>query len=158
MKVMIAGVGNIFLSDDGFGSEVARRLERTPMPEGVRVKDYGISGVHLAFDLAEGYDLLVLIDALPGDDEPGTINLMEVGLDDIEGGVLDAHGMDPGSMLASLKTLGGAFPRTLLVGCQPATVEEGMGLSPEVEASVEVAASKVVELVEREIDGALAPE
>src|SRR5215510_5934022 len=74
-RMLIAGVGNIFLGDDGFGPEVARRLATTGLPGWVRVADYGISGMHLAYDLADGYDCAVLIDAAPRGDKPGTVTL-----------------------------------------------------------------------------------
>jgi len=74
-RMLIAGVGNIFLGDDGFGPEVARRLATTDLPGWVRVADYGISGMHLAYDLADGYDCAVLIDAAPRGDKPGTVTL-----------------------------------------------------------------------------------
>src|SRR4028119_1562995 len=96
-RILVAGIGNIFLGDDGFGSEVARRLARLPMPDGVRVVDYGIRGVHLAYDLLDGYDALILVDALPGSRTPGDLTVLEVGPDDVGEAALDAHGMDPGA-------------------------------------------------------------
>ena len=147
-RVLVAGIGNIFLRDDGFGSEVARRLTGgRPLPDQVRVVDYGIRGMHLAYDLLDGYDALVIVDALPGDKEPGELTVLEVGPDDVGGGAFDAHGMDPVSVLASLGVLGGELPRTLVVGCQPLDVDEGMGLSPPVEAAVGVAVDTVLRLV-----------
>jgi hydrogenase maturation protease len=135
--ILVAGIGNLFLSDDGFGSEVARRLAAQPMPAGVRVVDYGIRGMHLAYDLLDGYDALVVIDALPGRGSPGDLTLLEVGPDDLGEGELDAHGMAPVSVLASLDQLGGALPPTFIVGCQPADVGEGIGLSPAVASAVD---------------------
>ena len=123
--VLVAGIGNLFLTDDGFGCEVARRLAGGPMPEGVRVVDYGIRGMHLAYDLLNGYDALVVVDALPGKGSPGDLTVLEVGPDDLGEGELDAHGMAPVSVLASLGQLGGALPPTYVVGCQPADVGEG---------------------------------
>lgn len=147
-SVLVAGIGNIFLSDDGFGPEVARRLlasERdiAVLPEGVRVVDYGIRGMHLAYDLLDGVDALVLIDALPGDDGPGTLSVLEVGATDLGNGQFDAHGMDPVAVLASLGALGGELPPTYVVGCQPADVTEGIGLSPAVAHAVDEAVSMV---------------
>jgi len=149
-RVLVAGVGNIFLGDDGFGSEVARRLAGQPLPGGVRVVDYGISGMHLAFDLLDGYDALVLVDAVPARDtsEPGDLRVLAVGPDDLGSGELDAHGMDPVAVLASLDSLGGTLPRTLVVGCQPLDVGEGIGLSPPVSAAVGPAAETVLRLVD----------
>jgi hydrogenase maturation protease len=142
-KILVAGVGNIFLGDDGFGSEVARRLAGQPTPERVRVVDYGIRGMHLAYDLLEGYDALVLIDAMPGNGRPGDVTVLEVGPEDLGTGELNAHGMDPVAVLAGLESLGGELPRTLIVGCQPLDVEEGIGLSAPVGAAVDVALTTV---------------
>lgn len=146
--VLVAGIGNLFLSDDGFGSEVARRLAGGPLPDGVRVVDYGIRGMHLAYDLLDGYDALVVVDALPGKGSPGDLTVLEVGPGDLGEGELDAHGMAPVSVLASLGQLGGALPPTYVVGCQPADVSEGMGLTPDVAAAVDRAVLLVHEVLE----------
>jgi hydrogenase maturation protease len=146
-RVLVAGVGNMFLGDDGFGPAAARRLAGEPLPDGVRVVDYGIRGMHLAYDLLDGYDLLVLLDAVPRGGEPGDIVVLEVGEADLGDGDFDAHGMEPGSMLASLGPLGGRLPRTLVVGCEPASTEEGIGLSPPVEAAVDRAVARVAALL-----------
>jgi hydrogenase maturation protease len=146
-RILVAGVGNLFLGDDGFGPEVARRLAAQPLPDDVEVVDYGIRGMHLAYDLLEGYDALVIVDALPGAKPPGELTVLEVGPDDLGEGPLDAHGMDPVAVLANLDTLGGQLPRTLVVGCQPLDVSEGIGLSPAVSAAVDAAVALVGELV-----------
>jgi hydrogenase maturation protease len=146
-RVLVAGVGNIFLTDDAFGSEVARRLADVALPEGVKVVDYGIRGMHLAYDLLDGYDALVVVDALPGNGSPGDLSVLEVGPDDLGEGELDAHGMAPVAVLASLGQLGGSLPPTYLVGCQAASVEEGIGLSPAVAAAVEPAIALVLEVL-----------
>jgi hydrogenase maturation protease len=152
-RILVAGVGNLFLGDDGFGPEVARRLAAQPLPERVQVVDYGIRGMHLAYDLLDGYDALVLVDALPGRGQPGDITVLEIGPDDLGSGEFDAHGMDPVAMLASLSALGGELPRTLLVGCQPLDVGEGIGLTPAVEAAVDDAVSIVSRLVDSLLTG-----
>lgn len=151
--VLVAGVGNIFLSDDGFGPEVARRLTVRPLPEGVRVVDYGIRGMHLAYDLIDGWDALLIVDTLPRDGAPGDLVVLEVGPEDVgppagDGGEFDAHGMEPTSVLAGLGALGGRLPRTYVVGCRPAEVGDGMGLSPPVAAAVDRAVEVVRELLE----------
>jgi hydrogenase maturation protease len=151
-KTLVAGIGNIFNGDDGFGSEVARRLSRRPMPDDVRVEDYGIRGVHLAYELLEGYDLVVLVDALSRGEAPGTVFLLEpeVDLDDVP--PLDSHQMDPRAVLSKVAELGGEVKRLLLVGCEPADVGDGIGLSPPVAAAVDDAARLVEELMaEKEI-------
>ncbi len=147
-RILVAGVGNIFLGDDGFGPEVARRLAGHPLPQQVRVVDYGIRGMHLAYDLLDGYDALVLVDALPGRGQPGDVSVLEVGPDDLGNSEFDAHGMGPVAMLASLGALGGELPRTLVVGCQALDVGAGIGLTPVVEAAVDVAVSTVHRLLD----------
>jgi hydrogenase maturation protease len=152
-RTMIAGIGNIFLGDDGFGVEVARRLAGADLPEGVRVADYGISGMHLAYDLAEGYDTTILIDASPRGGEPGTVSVVEVSTDRSHGSglpdgqVLDAHGMQPDVVLGVLGMLGADPGRVLVVGCEPASSAEGIGLSAPVAAAVDQAARIVLDLV-----------
>lgn len=152
-RVLVAGVGNLFLGDDAFGSEVARRLAGADLPAGTEVRDYGIGGVHLAYDLLNGYDGLLLIDTVPRGGEPGTVYTIEVTAEDLEGGSVDPHSpvdphsMDPGAVLASLQRLDGELPRTLLVGCEPADTSQRMGLSPDVTAAVEVAARTVREIL-----------
>jgi hydrogenase maturation protease len=145
--VLVAGVGNIFRSDDGFGCEVARRLTARPLPDHVTVTDYGIRGMHLAYELLDGYDALVIVDALPGRGEPGDVVVVAVGEDDLGSGDFDAHGMEPTAVLASLGSLGGALPPTYVVGCEPADVGDGMGLSPVVEAAVDRAVDLVIDLI-----------
>lgn len=149
--VLVAGIGNLFFSDDGFGSEVARRLATEPLPDGVKVVDYGIRGMHLAYDLLDGYDALVVVDALPGDGAPGDLSVLEIGPDDLGEGELDAHGMAPAAVLASLGQLGGALPPTYVVGCQPADVGEGMGLTPAVAAAVDRAVELVHEVLDEQL-------
>jgi hydrogenase maturation protease len=163
-RTLVAGVGNIFLGDDGFGVEVARRLvERAAdLPPDVEVADFGIRGVHLAYQLMDGYDWLVLIDAMPRGERPGTVYVLEPDLagvgvhpdDETAGpvGVPDAHSMDPGTVLALLATVnGGAVPvdRVVVVGCEPATVEDGIGLSPAVAEAVDRGVAAVLELLSR---------
>ena len=148
IRTLVAGVGNVFLGDDGFGCEVARRLAAVPRPDGVAVVDFGIRGMHLAYDLLDGWDALVIVDALPNRGEPGALRVLDVGPEDLGGAVLDAHGMDPGSVLASLGTLGGRLPRTFVVGCQVADVEEGIGLSPAVAAAVDPTVETVRSLLD----------
>ena len=150
MRVLVAGIGNMFLSDDGFGPEAVRRLEREGgLPGEVRVADYGIRGLHLAFDLLDPVDALILLDTVPAGDRPGEITVLEVGPADLGEPESDAHGMNPAAMLASLGQMGGTLPPTYVVGCRPATVDEGLGLSPDVEAAVPAATAAVRALVAR---------
>jgi hydrogenase maturation protease len=135
--VLVAGIGNLFCGDDGFGPEVVRRLVASgDLPEQVRAVDYGIRGLHLAYDLLDGYDALVIVDALPGDGHPGAVTVLEVTAQDLGAGDVDPHGMAPVAVLASLESLGGRLPRTYVVGCRPADTGERIGLSEPVEAAV----------------------
>jgi hydrogenase maturation protease len=148
-RVLVAGVGNIFLGDDGFGPAVAQRLVAGPVPDGVRVVDYGIRGRHLAYDLLEDWDLLVLVDAIPAQGEPGLVHVLEVGADDVPAATIDAHSMDPGAVLGGVATLGGALPRTVVVGCEAAHLEEGIGLTASVAAAVDRAAAEVWTVIDQ---------
>ena len=151
-RMLIAGVGNIFLGDDGFGVEVAGRLAAAGLPGWVRVADYGISGMHLAYDLAEGYETTILVDASPRGEQPGTVYVMELeagrdGAPDRGIPQLDAHGMQPHVVFGMLDLLGADAGRVLLVGCEPASTEPGMGLSAPVAAAVDEAVRVVRDLV-----------
>ena len=115
--------------------------------DGVRVVDYGIRGMHLAYDLLDHDGPLVIVDAVPGPGEPGTIRVLEVGPEDLGSGELDAHGMNPVAVLANLEVLGGTLPATYVVGCVPETVAEGMGLSEPVAAAVDAGAAAVRRLL-----------
>lgn len=146
-RVLIAGIGNIFFSDDAFGVEVAHRLAAHPLPPGVRVEDFGIRGVHLAYELLEGYDGLVIVDAVPMGERPGTLAVIEPQLDHDAVAVVDAHTMRPDVVLANLRHLGGSVGSILIVGCQPADLSDGMGLTPAVAAAVDGAVVMCRELV-----------
>jgi hydrogenase maturation protease len=149
--VLVAGIGNIFLSDDGFGPEVARRLCGRALPAGVKVVDYGIRGMHLAYDLLDGYAGLVIVDAMQRQGQPGDVVVMQVGPDDLGDGEFDAHGMAPVAVLGSLASMGGALPPTYVVGCEPADLDEGMGLTPAVEAAVEIAIDAVIDVLTQQL-------
>lgn len=151
---LIAGIGNVFLGDDGFGVETVRALSAHPLPDGVEVVDFGVRGVHLAYQLLDGYDTLVLVDAAARGGAPGTLYLIEPDGAPVAPGaaVLDGHHMSPDAVLALLGTLcagtGSAPPRrTLVVGCEPASTEEGMGLSGPVAAAVPQAVRMLLDLI-----------
>jgi hydrogenase maturation protease len=136
VRVLVAGIGNIFLGDDGFGPAVVRALP-PPRPPGVRVTDYGIRGMHLAYDLLGDWDALLLLDALPNRGAPGRVEVLRVDPDADSGSRLDAHAMDPEAMFATVRALGGALPRTtLVIGCQVESVAEGIGLTETVTAAI----------------------
>jgi hydrogenase maturation protease len=144
-RILVAGIGNIFLGDDGFGPEVLRHVsDRLTGREGVRATDYGIGGMHLAYDLLEDWDALVLVDAVPNRGAPGTLHVFEADHASVGStAALDAHGMDPAAVFASLRVLGGVPPRTIVVGCEVADVADGMGLSQTVQAAVPDAVAAV---------------
>lgn len=148
-RVLVAGVGNIFLGDDGFGVEVVRRLASDP-PKGGRVVDFGIRGIQLAYELLEGYDALILVDALARGGAPGTLYVFEPKVpEDMPPSLMDAHGLDPASVLSMLRMLGGSLDRAIVVGCEPASIEEGIGLSAPVEGAVDEAVNVVRTAVAR---------
>jgi hydrogenase maturation protease len=140
-RVLVAGIGNIFLGDDGFGVEVARRLASEPVPDGVDVADIGIRGVHLAYELADGrYHTAILVDAMPRGGTPGTLYLVEPDMNEpVDAAASDAHGLTPTAVLAWVTHLGAPPSRILIVGCEPASVDEAMGLSEPVAAAVDEA-------------------
>lgn len=142
----MAGVGNIFQSDDAFGVEVAARLAAIDLPPEVTVADFGIRGIHLAYELLEGYGTLILADAIRTGEPPGTVVVIEAEMVD-DRAMLDAHSLDPRAVLSALADLGGDVGRVLVVGCEPATVEDGMGLSPAVAAAVGRAVEEIRSLV-----------
>lgn len=160
----MAGVGNVLCSDDGFGSEVAARLLARPdaVPAGVEVVDVGIRGLHLAHHLLDGYDVLLIVDTTHRDGPPGTLYLLEHHLADTPRGDLDPHGMSPDAVLALLDGLardtgagGGAgdvVGRVLVLGCEPADLAPGIGLSPPVAGAVDEAVAAVGRVVDRLLD------
>lgn len=151
--ILIAGIGNIFLGDDGFGPEVLRHVAPAITDSRARAVDYGIRGMHLAYDLLDGWELLVLVDAVPSRGAPGTVHVFEASLESTcRTSTVDAHAMDPAAVFASLAALGGRPPRTVVIGCEVASVEEGIGLSRPVAAAVPIA----VQAIETVVAGRLA--
>lgn len=156
-RILIAGIGNIFMGDDAFGVEVASVLARRTFPHGVRVADFGIRGFDLAYALMEGYESTILVDAYPGEGQPGTLFVVEPDLQNLDSagarpGFVDPHGMDPLNVLHMAQNMGGELKRILLLGCVPATLgpEEGkMGLSEPVAAAVDEAVQLIDSLVPR---------
>ena len=147
-RILVAGVGNVFLRDDAFGVEVVRLLAERPQPPGVRVSDYGIRGVHLAYELLNGYDLFVLVDAAPRGEAPGTVTVLEVELPSPDAlPVIDAHSLTPDAIFGLLSSLGGHPGRSLVVACEPAEVDAGMGLSDPVREALPHAVRVVEEIV-----------
>jgi hydrogenase maturation protease len=155
-RVLVAGIGNVLLGDDGFGVEVANRLLGMPMPGAVRVCEFGIRGIHLAYELLDGYDALVLIDAMPMGEPPGTLAVIQpdapapssdTDADADPEPALDAHSMNPEVVLNMLARLGGTVEQVYVIGCQPANLDEGIGLSQPVAAAIDGAVDVCVDLL-----------
>jgi hydrogenase maturation protease len=150
-RILVAGIGNIFLGDDAFGVEVARRLGGEQLADGVTTADFGIRGVHLAYELAEGhYDGVILVDAVRRGGAPGTLYAIEPDPEAFDGepdGV-DAHSLTPAAVLAWVRRVGGRCGRMVIVGCEPASIDESIGLSDPVAASIDGAIQMVREMIE----------
>lgn len=154
-RVLIAGIGNIFFGDDGFGVEVVKRLEAESVPDWVRVADFGIRGMHLAYEmLDEAYELTVLVDATTRGGAAGTVYLIDPDPDGAGvGGAPDAHSMTPDAVLGAIRALGGVPGRVLIVACEPEDTDERIGLSGPVSQAVPEAIALVRQLIEREAGG-----
>jgi hydrogenase maturation protease len=160
-RILIAGIGNVFLADDGFGVEVANRLVQQSFPSGVRVTDFGIRGFDLAYALMEGYETTIFVDAYRGEGQPGTLFVVEPDSKDLDSagmqqGFIEPHAMNPINVLRMAASMGGQLKRILVVGCVPATLgpEEGqMGLSEPVAAAVDDAVKLIDSLVTRILAG-----
>jgi hydrogenase maturation protease len=154
-KILIAGIGNIFLGDDAFGVEVAKRLSSCEFPASVRVEDFGIRGFDLAYALQNGYETTILVDAYPHNKPPGTVSLVEpdlAQLNEPQQAVVETHGMNPLNVLRMAAAMNGGLKRVLLIGCEPQSFggDEGyMGLTEPVEAAVDEAVKLVVSVVDR---------
>jgi hydrogenase maturation protease len=151
-QVLVAGIGNTWLHDDGFGSEVIRVLrERGTPPAGLHLADFGTSGLDLAYEVMRGYDGLILVDASRQGQEPGTLCVMEPTPEDVDGSIedgqmLDPHGMDPLNVLRFVKYVGGWPGRVVVIACEPHEVTDvGFGLSAAVGAALEAAADLVLQ-------------
>jgi hydrogenase maturation protease len=160
-SILVAGIGNIFLGDDAFGVEVARRIAGLDLPASVRVADFGIRGFDLAYALQDGYETTILVDACPHGEAPGTLYVIEPDLKALDGpdaapATVEAHAMNPMNVLRMAKAMNIEIKNVLLVGCEPETLggEEGqMGLSAPVEAAVDEAVKLVESLVNRILNG-----
>ncbi len=158
-KILVAGIGNIFLGDDGFGVEVVRRLMNRILPAEVRAVDFGIRGLDLAYALQDGYETTILIDAFPHGQAPGTVSVVEPDEREIAAApniLVEAHSMHPMNVLRMARAMNGSLNRVLLVGCEPASLggDEGfMGLSEPVEAAVDEAVNATEALMVRILNG-----
>jgi hydrogenase maturation protease len=153
MRILVAGVGNIFFGDDAFGCEVAKALLQRPLPDGIRVIDFGIRSYDLAYAIMEDYDATILIDASPRGQPPGTVYLIQPEikkLDDFPKEALNAHSMNPVRVLQLVRSLGGQPRNLYVVGCEPAVLESSggqLGLSEKVRAAIEPAIKTIEELI-----------
>jgi hydrogenase maturation protease len=157
-RILVAGVGNIFLGDDAFGVEVAQRLLRRALPDEVRVVDFGIRGIDLTYALLDGYETVILVDAAPRDGPPGTLYVLEPARGEAGAAVpVEMHDLDPAKVMRLAAALGSPAGRVLLVGCEPVppgeAEEMAMGLSEPVRAAVEEAVPLVEALVGRLLRG-----
>jgi hydrogenase maturation protease len=157
-RILVAGVGNIFLGDDAFGVEVAQRLARRAWPDGVRVADFGIRGLDLAYTLLDGYEAVIIVDAAPRGGPPGTLYVIEAAAEPAgaeAAGLVEMHGMDPVKVLRLAAAMGAKVDRLLVVGCEPATPGEAeeMAMSGPVRAAVDEAVGLVESLVARLLRG-----
>jgi hydrogenase maturation protease len=153
-RILVAGVGNIFLGDDGFGVEVALALSRQQLPEGVSVEDFGIRGFDLAYALLDPWDAVIIVDALPRGEPAGTLYVVEPNLAAASAETaINPHGMDPVRVLNLAASQGTISAQVLVLGCEPQDfgdeLEGRMGLSAPVQAAVEEAAKMVLELAAR---------
>jgi hydrogenase maturation protease len=154
-SILVAGIGNIFNRDDAFGVSVAAKLAREPVPQNVHVVDFGIRGFDLMSELLDGYDLTILVDAVSRGGAPGTLYTIEPDLDAIpqdqtSGACENAHGLDPLKVLAAVKSAGARLGRVLVVGCEPALLEDDtgrIGLTEQVEAAVDPAIAMIRSLI-----------
>jgi hydrogenase maturation protease len=152
-RILIAGVGNAWLRDDGFGGEVARRLQQRELPGGVAVMDVGTGGLDLAYEVMRGYEALVILDASRQGGEPGTLYVIEPDEDSVEGSIEDGdlinpHGMDPKTVLRFVKSAGAWPGRVVVIACEPAETDEvGWGLSSQVAPAIDRAVALVLETV-----------
>lgn len=145
-RILVAGIGNVFYRDDAFGVEVVRRLGQNPVPPGTTVLEVGIRGLHLAFELLEPWALLILVDSVEQGHPPGTLHLIEPDPEEIASALATppyGHGLEIAGVFAATRALGGRLPPIRILGCEPATLDEGVGLSPDVEAAIGPAVRRI---------------
>ena len=157
-SILIAGIGNIFLGDDAFGVEVAQRMAALPLPEGVRVVDFGIRGLDLTYALLEGYDAAILVDAAPRGQAPGTLYVIEPDApapapapeneltpNDL---LIETHGMHPAKVLRLVAAMGGRLRKILIVACEPTPFDPETDMEMSLSAAVQAAIPEAITLIE----------
>lgn len=153
MRILIAGIGNIFYRDDAFGCEVVRQLKLRDLPDEVTVTDFGIRSFDLAYALMDNFDGIILVDATPRGQAPGMLSLIEpdlAELERIERPAVDAHRMNPISVIHLAQAHGGIIGKLFLVGCEPEMLEDEngeTGLSRKVQEAVPEAVAMIMSLV-----------
>ncbi len=158
LRILVAGVGNIFLGDDAFGVEVVKQLSRCTLPESVQVVDFGIRGLDLAYALLDGYEAVILVDAVPRGGEPGQVYVIEPDIpagEPSSGSVaspIEMHRLDPAKVLQLTRALGGEVGRLLLVGCEPVPLDEYADIQPGLSDSARTAVPVAVDTIVRLID------
>jgi hydrogenase maturation protease len=151
-RILVAGIGNIFLGDDAFGVEVAQRLARSELPDGVRVVDFGIRGLDLAYALLEDHQAVILVDATPRGGTPGMLYLLEPTIDDAPDEIAvsplaDPHAMDPVKVMRLAASMGGKLDRMRLVDCEPVPLENEDDMRMELSEPVRTAVDRAVEVI-----------
>ncbi|HEY5317398.1 MAG TPA: hydrogenase maturation protease [Solirubrobacteraceae bacterium] len=152
-KVLVAGIGNAWMGDDGFGAEVVKRLGDVELPRGVAVMDFGTGGLNLAYEVMRGYDALLILDISEQGGTPGTLYVIEADEDSVEAGIedgdtLNPHGMDPKTMLRFVKSIGAWPGKVVVIACEPHTVAEiGFKLSESVAGALDPAVTLVLETI-----------
>ncbi len=151
-RALVAGVGNIFFGDDGFANEVIRRLLADgAVPPEVQVHDFGVSTLHLTYELLNPIELLIVVDAIQRGDPPGTVSLIEPDLDVEASPACEAHAMDLGAVFAAVRAMGGTLPRTRIVACEVAELDDRIGLSEPVLSAVDRALELVGDILRKEM-------
>jgi hydrogenase maturation protease len=164
-KILVAGIGNAWMGDDGFGAEVVKRLGEVELPRGVAVMDFGTGGLNLAYEVMRGYDALLILDISEQGGTPGTLYVIEADVDSVEAGIedgdtLNPHGMDPKTMLRFVKSIGAWPGKVVVIACEPQTVAEiGFQLSESVAGALEPAVKLVLDTIaELQTDAAYEPQ
>src|SRR5580700_7674765 len=152
-RILVAGIGNIFFGDDAFGVEVARRLMQRPQLEAVRVVDFGIRGLDLVYALLDEWAAVIMVDAVPGGERPGTLYLIEPDISALTAetespAMMEGHGMHPEKVLRAAAGMGAKLQKVLVVGCQPAPFEDDGEMRMELSPAVAGAVAEAVKMVD----------
>jgi hydrogenase maturation protease len=149
-RILVAGIGNIFLGDDAFGVQVVRRLARHSLPEQVNVIDFGIRGLDLVYALLDGYECVILVDAVQRGGVPGTLYLIEpeVVQSGNESMTMEGHSLDPAKVLRLARTMGSQVKRLYIVGCEPSPQDQHEEMIDGLSLPVQAALSEAIRMIE----------